>query len=109
RLAQMRHPQIAEHSREETRVDEVQDRVLDATAVKVDWSPVPDFFRIEGQLIVLRIAEAEEVPRGVDECVHRVRLTTRGSAALGTPGVHAFRDLRKRRVAAAGEVRRLRQ
>ena len=67
---------------EEARVDQVQDRVLDAAAVEVDRPPVADLLRIERQLVVLRIAEPEEVPRRVDERVHRVGLAAGRAAAL---------------------------
>ena len=59
----MRHAQIAEDAREEARVDQVQDRVLDAAAVEIDRTPVADLLGIERQIRVLRIAEPEEVPR----------------------------------------------
>ena len=45
-----RHAEIAEDAREEPRVDQVQDRVLDAAAVEVDRPPVADLLRIERQL-----------------------------------------------------------
>ena len=101
-------PQVAIHAREEARVDQVQDGVLDAAAVEIDRAPVPDLLGIERQLRVLRIAEAEEVPRGVDERIHRVRLATRRAAAVGTGRVDELGDLRERRIAAPAELDGLR-
>ena len=43
------HAEIAEHAREEARVDQVQDRVLDAAAVEVHRHPVLRLRRIERQ------------------------------------------------------------
>ncbi len=63
RFAETRHAEVAEHAGEKPRVDEVQDGVLDAAAVEIDRSPVADLLGIERQAGVLRIAEAEEVPR----------------------------------------------
>ena len=103
------HAEIAEDAREEARVDQVQDGVLDAAAVEVDRSPVADLLRIERQLGVLRIAEAEEVPRRIDERVHRVGLAPRRAAAVGARGVDELGNLRERRIAAAAELRGLRQ
>jgi hypothetical protein len=41
-------PKVAEHAREEPRVDQVQDRVLDAADVEIDRAPVADLVGIEG-------------------------------------------------------------
>ena len=106
RLVEVDQADVAEHAREEPRVEQVQDRVLDAAAVEVDRHPVRRRRRIERQLVVLRIAEAQEVPRRVDERVHRVGLAPRRPAALRTRHVDELRHLRQRRVAAAGERRR---
>ena len=40
RLAVVDHAEVAEHAREEARVDQVQDRVLDAAAVEIHRAPV---------------------------------------------------------------------
>ncbi len=40
RLVDRRHAEVAEHAREEPRVDQVEDRVLDAADVEIDRSPV---------------------------------------------------------------------
>ncbi len=77
--------------------------MFDAAAVEVDRAPVPDFVGVERQVRILRIAEAEEVPRRVDERIHRVRLAPRRPAALGADGVDELGDLRQRRIAAAAE------
>ena len=84
RLAVIDHAEIAEHAREEARVDQVQNRVLDAAAVEIDRAPVRDLRRIERQLVVVRVGKAIEVPRRIDERVHRVGLAARRPAALRT-------------------------
>ncbi len=77
--------------------------MFDAAAVEVDRAPVPDLVGVERQIRILRVAEAEEVPRGVDERIHRVRLAPRRPAALGADRVDELGDLRQRRIAPAAE------
>jgi hypothetical protein len=109
RLVQVRHAQIAEDPAEEPRINQVQDRVLDPAAVEINRSPIGDLVRIERQLGVLRIAEPEEVPRGIDERVHRVGLAPGRTAAFGARRVDELGDLRERRVPLAAELGHLGQ
>jgi hypothetical protein len=81
------HAEVAEDAREEARVDQVQDGVLDAAAVEIDRQPVLHRRRIERLSLVPRVGEAIEVPGRVHERVHRVRLAARRAATLGTRGV----------------------
>ena len=62
RLGVVDHAEIAEHAREEARVDQVQDRVLDPAAVEVDGEPVHHLRRIERLPVVPRIREPVEIP-----------------------------------------------
>ena len=45
RLVDRHEAEVAEHAAEEARVDQVQDRVLDAAAVEIDRAPVGDLRR----------------------------------------------------------------
>ena len=66
---------------EEARIEEVQDRVLDAADILVDGQPVIDDARHRRRLRVRR-GEAREIPGRVDEGVHGVGLAQRRAAAL---------------------------
>ena len=67
---------------EEARIEQVQDRVLDAADVLVDRQQAIDHAARGRRVLVPRIGEAREVPRRVDERVHRVGLARRLAAAL---------------------------
>ena len=109
RLVVLHHAEVAEHPAEEPRVDQVQDGVLDAAAVEIHRAPVLHLRRVERQLAVPRVAVAVEVPRRIDERVHRVGLAAGGAAAARARGVDELRHVRQRRVAAARELRDLGQ
>src|SRR5579875_1941585 len=66
----------------------MQNGVLDAADILIDRKPVGDGLGFERSVGIVRIAVAVEVPRGIDERVHGVALTTRFAAALGTLYVH---------------------
>src|SRR5439155_15027572 len=83
--------------------------VLDAPDVLIDRHPVLGGGALEHPLLVVRRAVAEEVPRGLDERVHRVRLPARLAAALRARGVDERGDLGQRRAALAGELHVLRE
>src|SRR6056297_3971600 len=71
---------------EEAGIEKVQDRVLDAADILVHVHPVGGFGHIGGR----RRAgggEASEIPRRIDEGVHRVGLAPRGVSAGGAGGV----------------------
>ena len=74
-------PDVDEGPGVEAGVEQVEDGVLDAADVLVDRHPVAGGRRVERDVRAERVAEAEEVPRRVDERVHRVGL------ALGRPAV----------------------
>ena len=109
RLVERNEADVAEHAREEPRIQQVQNRVLDASDIEIDRHPVRGRLLAERQLAIFRIGEAEEVPRGVDERVHRVGLAPGGTAALRTFDVDELRNRRERRIAAPGELRHLRE
>ena len=77
-----RHAQVGERLGEEAGVHQVEDRVLDPADVLVDRHPLPQGRRVPRRLVVVRVAEAQEVPGRVDEGVHRVGLAA-GRAAAG--------------------------
>src|SRR5204862_8365914 len=100
----LREPEIAEDLRVEARVEEMEHRVLDPAVVLVDGHPVIDGGALEHPLLVVRRAVAKEVPRRLDERVHRVRLALRGTAALRTRRVDERRDVRERRATLAADL-----
>ncbi len=101
RLAELDQLQVAHHLGPEARVQQVQDRVLDAADVLVHRHPVVGA-GTHHPIRIGRIAVAHEVPRRIDERVHRVRLAARGLAALGAADVQEAGVLVQR---VAGAVR----
>ena len=99
RLGDPCQAEVAHHARPEPRIQQVQDRVLDAADVLVDRHPVVRAL-IDHGAVVARAGVAEEVPRRIDERVHRVRLATRGLAALRARAVEELRVLGERIAAA---------
>ena len=83
RLAEADHPPVVHRLHEEARVEEVPRRVVDPADVLRDRQPVVDDEAVERRLVVVRVDVAEEVPRRVDERVHRVGVALRRAAALG--------------------------
>src|SRR5712672_4013404 len=94
---------IAHDLAPEARIEQVQDGVGDAADVLIDGKPICNFGGVEGGFVVLWIAVAIEIPRGIDEGVHGVRLAARGTAAFRTGGVHKFRRSGERRATFTGE------
>ncbi len=78
---------------EEAAVEQVQDRVLDAADVLVDRQPAIDHLAVGRRVLDPRISEAREVPRRIDEGVHRVGL------ARGRPVAAWARDVLPGRMA----------
>ena len=66
---------------EEARIEQMQDRVLDAADILIDRQPIADGVGV-GRLARMRRAEAREVPGRIDERVHRVGLARRRAAAV---------------------------
>ena len=62
RLVEVDQAHVAQHAREEARVQQVQNRVLDAAAVEIDRQPIGRGRRIERHLLVVRVGKAEEIP-----------------------------------------------
>ncbi len=65
---------------EEARIEQMQDRVLDAADILVDRQPVVDRRGIH-RVLAAGIGEAREIPRGIDEGVEGVGLAPRRLAA----------------------------
>ena len=80
----------------ESRVQKVTRYVLHTTVVVVDRHPVLELVRICKGLIVVRIAETEEVPGGTGPLRHGIGLTLRRTAALRAGAVYEAVDLRQR-------------
>ena len=74
RLAEADEAVVVHRLDEEARVEQVTGRVVDAADVLRHRQPVVDERAVEGGLVVVRVDVAQEVPRGVDEGVHRVGL-----------------------------------
>ena len=58
--------------------------MVDAADVLAHRQPVVDDGAVERRVLVVRVDVAQEVPRRVDERVHRVRLARRVAAAART-------------------------
>src|SRR5262249_21412001 len=98
--------EIGQNLGEEGRVEEVEDGVLDAPDVAVHavgLEPVPDLGAVEGYPFLARGAVAREIPRGLDEGVHRVGFAARRPTAARAPGAHEGLVSRQRRAAGAGK------
>ena len=81
RLGEAYQAQIAHHLDPEARVQQVQDRVLDAANVLVDRQPVIDAL-VHHRACLVGASVAHEVPRRIDESIHRVGLAPRRLAAF---------------------------
>ena len=68
---------LAHGAGEEARIEKMQDRVLDAADILVDRQPMIGHRRIVRRRGIVRIGEAHEIPRRIDERVHRVGLARR--------------------------------
>ena len=76
RLVDADMPGLLHRAGEEARIEQMQDRVLDAADILVDRHPVIDRRAIDRHRRA-RAAEAGEIPRAVDEGVERVGLAPR--------------------------------
>ena len=83
RLVEIEVAALAHGAREEARIEKMQDRVLDAADILVDRQPVIGHLGIVGRRRVGRVGEAHEIPRRIDERIHRVGLARRRVAAGG--------------------------
>ena len=97
----MHEIKVAHDLSPETRVQEMQDRVFDATDVLIDRQPVARAL-IDHRLIIASGRVAQEIPRRVDEGVHRVRFAARGFATARAIDLIERRRLGKRITAAIG-------
>ena len=83
-LRRIQHAFVLQHFHKETRIEQVQNGVLDAADVLIDRHPIVSFFLGKRLGLIVRIAVANEIPGRIDEGVHRVRLAQGIRAALGT-------------------------
>src|SRR4051812_15343536 len=101
-------PGHAHGARKETAVEQMQDRMLDSADILIDGQPAIDLRTIRGGSLDPRIREAREIPRRVDERIHRVGLTPRRAIALWTAHILPC-GMPLKRIAGAVEVHILRQ
>ena len=78
-LVEIEHPHVTQRLYKEARVHQVQHCVLGAPGVHVHGHPQLRLVRVPGCVRVRR-GVAQEIPRGVDEGVHRVGLAPCGTA-----------------------------
>ena len=105
RLVEGDEAQVAHDLGPEARVDEVEDRVLDAAHVEVDGKPVLHRGGVEGAVVLGGREVAVEVPGRVHEGVHGVGLAPGLAPALRAGGVHERGHLVEGVAALAGEGR----
>jgi len=101
RLVRRHEAEIVEDLVPETRVEQVQDRVLGAAEVEVDRQPVAFPVRVPGPLPVARIDEAQVVPARPGPLRHRVALARGRLAGHRIGRVDPVRDRRQRTLAGA--------
>ena len=102
RLGEAHVAQVEQHLGDEPRVEQVQDGVRRRR--RRTGRPAPTSrprARSNACVVVVRRQEAQEVPRAVDERVHRVRVALGRAAALGSGHVHPV----GRRAQRAGALR----
>jgi hypothetical protein len=98
-LVVLDEPQVAHHLGPETRVEQVQDRVLDAADVLVGRHPVVAAGIDHGRVRRARRgidAVARVVPGRIDEGVHGVGFALGRLAAFGALAIHEVGALRQR-------------
>ena len=76
RLVVVHHAEIPEDPAEEARIDQMENRVLDATRILVNWCPVGRSI-IQHRRIAIRACVTCEIPRRLDKRVEGIRLAAR--------------------------------
>ena len=82
RLVEIHKPQVAGDARPETRVQQVQDGVLDAADILVHRHEAPGRLLRKRQRVVFRVGVAQKIPARTGEGVHGVGLAVRRPSAL---------------------------
>ena len=103
------HLGVVKGLHEEARIEQVQDRVLDAADVLVDRHPVVNLGLVEGQRLVVGVGVAQEVPRRIDEGIHGVGFATGRLAAARARGVDEFGRVREGVLAVGSKLDVVRQ
>src|SRR4029450_13178047 len=62
----------------------MQDRVLNATDVLIDWEPFICDLAVRRRCFDPRIGKSREIPGRIDERVHRIRFAASGAGAFRT-------------------------
>ena len=96
RLVGADQPLVTHQLVEEARIEQMQDRVLDATDVLVYRQPVVGCGRIDHALVIMRRGIASKVPGRFDKGVHGVGFALGCGAAIGTAAVIELRHARQR-------------
>ena len=109
RLGVRDQARVVQHLHEKARVQQVQDRVLDAARVLIHGHPVVHQLRVERLRLVVRAGVAQEVPGRVDEGVHGVGLAPSFLPSDRTGGSVPIRLLGKRFVIGGQRDRQLLQ
>ena len=84
RLVDVDQAEVTKRLGHEAGVDEVHLSVFNATAVKVDVHPMVGHRLGKGFLVVQGVGVAQEIPRRIDERVHRIRFSFSWSTATWT-------------------------
>ena len=82
RLIEVHEAEVAHGLDEKAGVQQVHDSVLDAARVLIYRVPLSGGDRVERPIVVAWTGVPQEVPRGVNESVHRVRLALGRATAL---------------------------
>src|SRR5438105_1695456 len=103
---------VAHEFSPEARVNEMQNGVFNPANILIDAlisKPVAGLIAVERRLIILRVRITIEIPRRIDERVHRVSLTSRRAAAFWASGIDELRHLGQWRATGKGDVDVFRQ
>ena len=74
RLGRADMPEIKQHLVPESRIEQMQDGMLDAADVEIDRHPVPFFYRIDQVRLVVRIDISQVIPARPGPLRHGVGL-----------------------------------
>ena len=82
RFTMLNQSQITNNFREETRIQQVQNRMFHTAHVHIDRAPFPDRLRVEGAFGVTGRNIAQEVPGRIHEGIHSVGIAAGAFTAL---------------------------
>src|SRR4029450_12578732 len=88
----------------EPHVQQVQNRMLHTADILRNRHPATYVFGVEGTILITRRAVAEEIPRRVDEGIHRVGIPLRGSPTLWAVDIDPIGGRGQRRGSLGDEI-----